>query len=220
MFTGLIEEMGRVKSNLPNGDGYNLTIEADTVLTETKVGDSIAVNGACQTVTAKGVDWFTVYVSKVTAGLTSLGKMRGGTVVNLERAMLSGGRFGGHIVQGHVDGMGQVSGITKDSNGIEVKIDTQSPLMNYIVDKGSITVDGISLTVVDTYSDGFTLYLIPETVENTTIADISINTMVNIEVDILAKYVEKMLSNRFDTESSKSSNDSELMGKLMENGFV
>ena len=167
-----------------------------------------------------GGTWFTVFVSKVTAEITTLGDMRGGIAVNLERAMLSGGRFGGHIVQGHVDGMGQVKRVTSDSKGVEVEIAATGSLMNYIVDKGSVTIDGISLTVVDTTSDGFTLYMIPETIDNTTIIRLIQNSSVNIEVDILAKYVEKMLSNRFAADSSQESNDKELMGKLMENGFV
>ncbi len=216
MFTGLIEEVGTVKSVLENGDGRILVIQAARVLEGTATGDSVAVNGACQTVTAVTKESFSVFVSKVTLGVTTLGKLKTGSPINLERAMTPSSRFGGHIVQGHVDGAGKIKYIKKDSSGVEVSVEAKANIMRYIVSKGSVTVDGISLTVVEALEDTFSLYLIPETIENTIIEEWREGASVNIEVDILAKYVEKMLGGK----NIKDTGDNELMKKLSEEGFI
>ena len=148
MFTGLIEEIGRIARVQRAGDGLNLTIEAVRVLEGTRVGDSICINGACQTVTAIDARTFTVFASAVTAAVTTLGVFAPGRRVNLERAMTPASRFGGHFVQGHVDGRGSVASIEKDRMGMSVSVSAGPELCRYIVEKGSIAVDGVSLTVV------------------------------------------------------------------------
>ncbi|MCL1911560.1 MAG: riboflavin synthase [Leptospirales bacterium] len=213
MFTGLIEETGLVKSIRRQGDGYLLEIGAERVLEKTAIGDSISINGACQTVTEISSVSFTVFVSKVTASLTTLGDFASGRRVNLERAMTPSSRFGGHIVQGHIDAMGTVSSLVKDSEGLQAVIEAAPEVMRYVVDRGSVALDGISLTVVSASNKGFTLYLIPETLNNTVISDWKKGSRVNIEVDILAKYVEKMLKGGEDKEDS-------LKKALLEGGFM
>jgi len=213
MFTGLIEETGLVKSIKRQGEGYLLEIEAGKVLEKTAIGDSISINGACQTVTEMSSASFTVFVSKVTASLTTLGDFKSGRRVNLERAMTPSSRFGGHIVQGHVDGTGVVSSLLKDSDGLQAVVEADQEVTRYIVAKGSVALDGISLTVVSTSNRGFTLYLIPETLNNTIISDWKQGSRVNIEVDILAKYVEKMLNGGKNKEES-------LKKALYEGGFI
>lgn len=216
MFTGLIEEVGTVESLSEKSDGRILTLRAQRVTGDAKKGDSIAINGACQTVTDLGDGVFSVFVSKVTLSVTTLGSLQKGSPVNMERAMTPASRFGGHIVQGHVDGVGQVRRITRDSSGVAIEVAAGKDLMKYIVSKGSITVDGISLTVVEAFDDGFSLYLIPETIGNTIINEWKEGSDVNLEVDILAKYVEKMLR----APGNKESGDAELMKKLSEEGFL
>lgn len=217
MFTGLIEELGKVAAVSRTGDGMLLSVDAAGVLAGTRIGDSICINGACQTVTALDDRSFTVFVSTVTASVTTLGSFAPGRKVHLERAMTPASRFGGHFVQGHVDGTGTVEAVEKDSMGMRVRVAVAPDLGRYIVAKGSIAVDGVSLTVVSCTDKGFTLYLIPETLVNTAVAEWKPGSVVNIEVDILAKYVERML--RFGTRDA-SSGDRELMKKLMEEGFA
>ncbi len=217
MFTGLVEEIGKVKALKKVGDGYELTVSAKIVIEDVKIGDSISINGACQTVISFSADYFTVFVSKITAKITSLGSFFAGESVNLERAMTPMSRFGGHIVQGHIDGMGQILRINKDASGLEVIIQVNPSIMKYVVSKGSITVDGISLTVVSAESDQFSLYLIPETLDKTIIGKWKTQSKVNIEVDILSKYVEKMLKNE---KNELSSNDNSLKNSLYEAGFM
>ena len=218
MFTGLIEEIGVVKHIARQGDGYLLEVSAKAVLDGTRIGDSISINGACQTVTELSGKSFTVFVSKVTASLTTLGDFTAGRRVNLERAMTPLSRFGGHIVQGHVDNRARIIDIVKDSQGIEVKLEASAELMHYIVAKGSVTVDGISLTVVTVSQNGFSLYLIPETLEKTIISDWKKGGHVNIEVDILIKYVEKMLASK--SQKNGDVNDGKLLKALAEGGFL
>ena len=213
MFTGLIEETGLVKSIKRQGDGYLLEISAEKVLEKTAIGDSISINGACQTVTEIYPTSFTVFVSKVTVSITTLGDFIPGRRVNLERAMTPSSRFGGHFVQGHVDALGTVSSLVKDSDGLQAVIDADPEVMRYIAAKGSVALDGISLTVVSVSNKGFTLYLIPETLNNTIISDWKKGNKVNIEVDILAKYVEKMLKGGENKEDA-------LKKALYEGGFI
>ncbi|MCU0821407.1 MAG: riboflavin synthase [Spirochaetes bacterium] len=216
MFTGLIEEIGTVKSIKGSGGGVHITVKADKVIEGTKTGDSITVDGACQTVTDIGTDGFTVFASRVTCDVTTLGSMKSGSRVNLERAISPSSRFGGHIVQGHVDGTGIIKNISKDQNGTTVEISAHKDILRYIVAKGSVTVDGISLTVVSLTESGFTLYLIPETMKNTTLPEKGRGSVVNIEVDILAKYVERMLGAGVGADSR----DENLKRKLFEEGFI
>ncbi len=221
MFTGLIEEIGRVMSTGRAGDGLLLTIAADEVLEGTRVGDSICINGACQTVTAIDGRSFTVFVSSVTASVTTLGAFAPGRRVNLERAMTPSSRFGGHFVQGHVDGRGRIGKIEKDSMGMRVNITVAPELGRYIVEKGSIAVDGVSLTVVSLIEGGCTLYFIPETLLNTAVSEWKPGDEVNVEVDVIAKYVERSLQSiKTGGSRGEPSGDGSLMKKLMEGGFV
>ena len=214
MFTGLIEEIGKIRKIKVSGEGRYITVTAQKVLGDVKIGDSITVDGACQTVTEFGDDSFTVFASKVTCDVTTLGSLNEGSNVNLERAMSPASRFGGHIVQGHVDGKGKIDSISKDSNGVRIDISAPDDILKYIVEKGSVTVDGISLTVVSLINSGFDLYIIPETISSTTLSEKKPGDEVNIEVDILAKYVEKMLGN------SSTDRDKVLKRKLFEEGFM
>ncbi|PKL15681.1 MAG: riboflavin synthase [Spirochaetae bacterium HGW-Spirochaetae-5] len=199
MFTGLIEETGSVLGIKSSGEGKILEIAASKVLEGTKKGDSISINGACQTVTELSAKSFSVFVSRVTLDITTLGSFTPGRSVNLERALTLSSRLGGHIVQGHVDIRGKVKNIKKDIKGVEIEI---------------------SLTVVSTSGNDFKLYLIPETIENTVIKDWKAGTDVNIETDILARYVEQMLKYGKGKPDNDTENDANFMGKLMENGYV
>lgn len=221
MFTGLIEETGRVAGVVRAGGGINITIGCERVLEGVRTGDSICINGACQTVTAADRGSFTVFASAVTASITTLGSFTPGRRVNLERAMTPGSRFGGHFVQGHVDGRGRIDRIDKDAMGMSVRITAAPVVLRYIVEKGSVAVDGISLTVVSCDNAGFTLYLIPETMGNTIASGWKTGDEVNIEPDILAKYVERMLQpGNAGTGHGEDGNESGLMRKLAEGGFA
>jgi riboflavin synthase len=221
VFTGLIEETGSVLSVRNSGEGTILEIGADKVLDGTKRGDSISINGACQTVTGISNKSFSVFVSRVTLDITTLRDFKPGRIVNLERALTLSSRLGGHIVQGHVDLRGTIRNIKKDVKGVEVEITVSGGYMKYIVEKGSITVDGISLTVVSSDGSGFKLYLIPETIENTIINTWKHGTEVNIETDIMARYVEQILKyGKLNPDENKSSMEANFMNKLLENGFI
>lgn len=220
MFTGLIEEVGAVKGLTARADGAFLEVGCSRVLEGTRIGDSIAINGACQTVTSLGSAAFTVFVSKVTLSLTTLGSFAPGTRVNLERAMLPDSRFGGHLVQGHVDGVGTVVSRVKDQSGLTVTVAAPDELLRYLVPRGSVAVDGVSLTVVSTGKGSFGLYLIPETLKNTIIPGWQDGNRVNIEVDIIAKYVEHMLgAHRGDRAQEAGSSDASLKDALHKAGY-
>ncbi len=221
MFTGLIEETGIVAGLKEAGEGKILEVRASEVLKGTKRGDSISINGACQTVVDMSADTFSVFVSRVTLSITSLGEFKPGRIVNLERALTLSSRLGGHIVQGHVDFTGNVKKISKDSQGVELDISVPEKDMKFIVEKGSIAVDGISLTVVSADKDGFRLYLIPETLANTNIRSWKTGDRVNLETDILARYVERIiLFGRIEQGSDNAANDESLLKKLAENGYL
>ncbi|MCX8124287.1 MAG: riboflavin synthase [Spirochaetes bacterium] len=211
MFTGIIEEIGIVQWLKPSANGKLISINARTVIEGTKIGDSIAIDGACQTVTDIGDDYFTVFASNVTLGITTLGKFTSGTRVNLERALQPTGRLGGHLVQGHVDATGTIVAMKKLTDGLHVSLAVPESISMFIVPKGSIAVDGISLTVVDK-KNTVELYCIPETIANTTLAQKKQGDYVNIEVDVIAKYVYYMLQ-------SFKGGDSSLEKKLKEEGF-
>ncbi|HOP63958.1 MAG TPA: riboflavin synthase [Spirochaetota bacterium] len=221
MFTGLIEETGSVVSIKESGEGKILEVKGDMVLRETKRGDSISINGACQTVVSMTENTFSVFVSRVTLAVTTFGDFKPGRIVNLERALTLSTRLGGHIVQGHVDFTGKVKKISRDSQGVEIDISVSEANMKYIVEKGSIAVDGISLTVVEIEKEGFRLYLIPETLEVTNIGSWKNGDIVNIETDILARYVERILQfGRIEQGDEPGANDESLLKKLAENGYL
>jgi riboflavin synthase len=195
LFTGIIEEKGTVKSKTGAGASAGaIEVSASKVLEGTRIGDSICVSGACLTVVEISHSSFTVEVMPETLRSTTLGEMSARSPVNLERALSTGGRLGGHIVNGHVDGVGRVSGVRREENAVLIEVRVPNALANYIVAKGSVAVDGISLTVVSAKRDVFTASVIPHTLEGTTLGDASAGTRVNIEVDIIAKYVEAMMS--------------------------
>ena len=189
MFTGIVEEMGEVAAL----DGSRLRIRARTVLEDVRLGDSIAVNGCCLTLVAQGDGWWEADVSEETFARTSLRGITVGSPLNLERSVRLADRLGGHMVQGHVDGVGEVLAPVPD---LQVRIPTE--LMRYVVEKGSITVDGVSLTVVTPTADTFTVAIIPHTSAVTTLGAKQPGDRVNIEVDVLAKYVERLLADRLD----------------------
>ncbi len=194
MFTGIIEELGTVSAVEHQGDAIRLTIEAGLVLSDAQLGDSIAVNGCCLTVVSHdGVQW-TADVMQETLDKTSLLGVQPGDAVNLERAVTAEKRLGGHIVQGHVDGVGHVVARSPSEHWELVEISVPERLARYLVDQGSITVDGVSLTVVEAREAAFTVSLIPETLARTTLGRRQPGDRVNLEVDILAKHVEKLLA--------------------------
>ena len=189
MFTGIVEEIGTVATISSNG----MTVHAEKVMSDLKLGDSIAVNGACLTAVSIGDGEFSVDLSPETMRRTSLGDLSADSVVNLERALSASDRMGGHIVQGHVDGTGRVTSTKDDGDSVIYRVRAPSKLMPYIVEKGFIAVDGISLTVVKVGTSSFTLAVIPYTLHNTNLQTLSVGARVNLEADILAKYVENLL---------------------------
>lgn len=193
MFTGIIEEVGQIAGIKRQGDFAVLTINGSKVLTDAQLGDSIAVNGVCLTVTEFSPTHFCADVMAETLYRTSLGELRTGSPVNLERAMAANGRFGGHIVSGHIDGIGEIVSITPADNAVWYKIKTEPKIMRYIIEKGSITIDGISLTVVDCDAEHFRVSIIPHTIANTNLGSKKVGAIVNLENDVVGKYVEKLL---------------------------
>ena len=188
MFTGIVEEIGSIKTI----ESDRLDITASVVLDDLKPGDSVSVNGACLTVTNLHESYFSVNIVPETIRRTNLGQLCVDSGVNLERAIQAAGRFGGHIVQGHVDTTGRVISIEKDAEALLIAITTPDSYMKYIVEKGFITVDGTSLTVVNCEKSIFTVTIVPYTKENTIFGSIKVDDSVNLEVDILAKYVESL----------------------------
>lgn len=193
MFTGIVEERGRVASITQLEDAARLEIEGSVVLGDTRPGDSIAVNGVCLTVVDHRPDSFTADVMRETLVRSSLGSLEAGSPVNLERAARLDSRLGGHLVQGHVDGTGAVLDIHAEPNWTIMRIGLPGELNRYVVEKGSITVDGVSLTVVAVDETSFTVSLIPTTLFETTLGARQVGDRVNLEVDAIAKYVEKLL---------------------------
>jgi riboflavin synthase len=195
MFTGIVEELGTVARVEDQGDAVRLTVRAATALDGTALGDSIAVNGCCLTVAgidSEGSTW-TADVMQETLDMTSLAGVRAGDTVNLERALTAERRLGGHLVQGHVDGVGVVAHRTTSKHWEVVEISLPAELARYVVPKGSITVDGVSLTVVTVRPDSFTVSLIPETLARTTLGIREVGDRVNLETDVIARHVEKLL---------------------------
>lgn len=210
MFTGIIEEIGVIKEFSKSNDAL-ITVSCQKVLEDVKLGDSIAINGVCQTVVKFDKTSFTVQVSSETLSVTNLANIKAGDKVNLERALTLSARLGGHLVSGHVDGLAKVKNIQKLSDFYNLKFEVDKNLSKYIVKKGSVTINGISLTIANIIQNEFEIAIIPHTFENTTLKGLKIGDFVNIEVDILAKYVEKFLST--------GNNGSIDMNFLKENGF-
>ena len=194
MFTGIVEEMGVIKSIRKGASSAVLEIQAQVVLEDVHIGDSIAVNGVCLTATSFTPTTFTADVMHETLNRSSLANLRPGSRVNLERAMAANGRFGGHIVAGHVDGVGTVLQTRKDDNAIWYTIGAYPEVLRYVVEKGSITIDGISLTVAKVTDADFSISAIPHTVAVTVLQDRKPGDTVNLETDIIGKYVEKLLT--------------------------
>jgi riboflavin synthase len=194
MFTGIIEEMGSVTGIETRADGARLRIGAGALIEGARIGESIAVSGVCLTMVDLAPGEFAADLAAETLRRTTLGQLRSGDPVNLERPLRLDQRLGGHLVQGHVDGVGTVASITTEGDGIWMEIDAPSPLAPYIAEKGSIAVDGISLTVAGVSEGGrFAVALIPHTLAVTTLGRRAVGEGVNLEVDILAKYVERLL---------------------------
>ena len=194
MFTGIVEELGVVDGIEQQTDAVRLTVRGPHVMTDTGLGDSISVNGCCLTVAERDGETFTADVMRETLDKTSLSVLEPGSRVNLERAVTATTRLGGHIVQGHVDAAGELIGRTPSEHWEVVEISLPRELSRYLVDKGSVTVDGISLTVVEVRADSFTVSLIPETLARTTLGFKQSGDLVNLEVDVIAKYVERLVS--------------------------
>lgn len=193
MFTGIIEELGEVKAIVPGAKSFRLTVGAKKILSDLSVGDSVAVNGTCLTAAECTPRGFTADVMPETVRMTSLSGLKPGDRVNLERALPSGGRFGGHIVGGHVDGVGKITAMRKEDNAIVVEIESTESVLKYIVPKGSAAVDGISLTVVSCGQTRFCVSIIPHTAAQTTLGLKKPGDIVNLENDIIGKYVERLL---------------------------
>ena len=200
MFTGIVEELGVVAKISDNA----MTVQASKVTEDLKLGDSIAVNGTCLTAVNFSRTEFSVDLSPETMRRTSLGQLSVGSPVNLERALLATDRMGGHIVQGHVDGTGRVMSSRVDGDSILFRVRVPKRLNPYIVEKGFVAVDGISLTVVKRGASSFTLAVIPYTLKNTNLASVSVGDRVNLEADILAKYVESLLDRKYGTGDKQS----------------
>lgn len=202
LFTGIIEEIGTIEEVLARTQSLQLTIAASKVLEDVRLGDSIAVNGVCLTVTSFTAERFTVDVMPETFQDTSLSKVNRGSKVNLERAMAANGRFGGHFVSGHVDGVGVISGKKQVENALYVDITYPSELAPYLMPKGSVALDGTSLTIFYVSEKELTISLIPHTQEETILAGKAIGDSVNIECDMLAKYVERMMNRKAEKPAS------------------
>lgn len=194
MFTGIVEELGQLES-LEDG---RLRIAATRVVEDASIGDSIAVNGCCLTVVAFGDDWWEADVSDETISRTSIRSLESGDGINLERAVKMSDRLGGHLVQGHVDGVGEIVEPVPD-----LRVRVPESLTRYLVEKGSVTVDGVSLTVVDALDDGFTVAIIPHTADVTTLGARRPGDLVNIEVDVMAKYVERLMAAYAETGATR-----------------
>ena len=194
MFTGIVEEIGSIESIQTSSDAIQLKIKAQKILSDTAIGDSISVNGVCLTVTTFNKDNFSVDVMPETVKATSLKYLSNGSKVNLERAMSANGRFGGHFVTGHVDGIGKVIKRKPVSNAIYYEIEADTRLLNLMILKGSIAVDGTSLTIFGLTDTSFTISLIPHTLSETVLGEKYVGDIVNLECDMLAKYMNKYAS--------------------------
>ncbi|KAF6580147.1 riboflavin synthase [Paenibacillus sp. S33] len=221
MFTGLVEEVGRIQTISKSGEAMVLGISGSVVLGDLKIGDSVSVNGVCLTAIQIGTKDFKVDVMPETFRSSNLKELRSGSRVNLERAMAASGRFGGHIVQGHVDGTGTIRGVTSDQNAVVFEIEPKNQtLFKYILLKGSITIDGISLTVAQRTRDTFAVSIIPHTLSETALQAKREGDTVNIECDILGKYVEQLLNYRGAAEAERVEEAPLSLDYLAKHGFA
>ncbi|SFJ72278.1 riboflavin synthase alpha chain [Terrisporobacter glycolicus] len=215
MFTGIIEEIGIIKNVKKNNKSSIITIQGKKIFEDISIGDSISVNGVCLTVTTFSNEIFTADVMNETLSRSSLSSLQNGSYVNLERAMSASGRFGGHIVSGHIDGTGKIIKIKRDDNAIWYTVTVEDNLIKYIVEKGSIAIDGISLTVANVNENSFSVSIIPHTSQETILSHRLVGDIVNIENDIIGKYVEKLIT----FEKNKKDESNITMDFLINNGF-
>lgn len=213
MFTGIVEEIGIIKSV----QSKVITVKANKIFEDLHLGDSVAVNGACLTVSSFDNKIFNADVTQETLNRTNLGSLKNGSMVNLERAMTLSGRFGGHIVSGHIDGEGSIKSMKKDDNAVLLTIEAPNHLMKYIVEKGSVAVDGISLTVAGLDNNSFSIAVIPHTLKETVLYYKKEGDKVNIENDVIGKYVERLLTFKEDNNIDKKQGIT--MEFLLKNGF-
>lgn len=218
MFTGIIETVGKLAAITPKGDDISITVNSGKLdMSDVKLGDSIATNGVCLTVVAMTENSYTADLSLETLQMTGFADYQVGDKVNLEKAMLPTTRFGGHIVSGHVDGVGIIVERNQVGRSIEFWVELPEELTKYVAHKGSITVDGISLTVNDLRKQAFKLTIVPHTSDETTINNFQVGTKVNLEVDVLARYMERLLQGNSSTEKKESALTMEF---LQQNGFA
>lgn len=218
MFTGLVAELGQVRQLQRQGASYHLTVGAKKVLNNLKIGDSVAVNGVCLTVVRMDEGSFTADVMPETVRLTNIGQLKNGGRVNLERTLRLCDGLDGHIVSGHVEGLGTIVSREPDGIAVVVTVEAEPRLLKYVLPKGSIAIDGISLTVTAVTDNSFSVSIIPHTAAETTLGFKTVGDVVNLETDIIGKYVERMLS--WDKQHGKSREAGLSMDSLLENGFM
>jgi len=216
MFTGLIEEIGKVEVIIKSAKSARISIKADKILKGIKVGDSISTNGVCLTVTSFSRNNFTVDVMAETMRKSNLNEITPGGTVNLERALCVGDRLGGHIVSGHIDGIGTIKNYAQEDNAVWITVTTTTEILKFIVDKGSISIDGVSLTVAYVDDTKFKVSIIPHTKDKTTLLYKKANEQVNLECDVIGKYIERFLGVREHTTAKKNID----LNFLSENGFI
>ena len=221
MFTGLVEEIGTVLAISASKEGAELAIGAKTVLSGLKIGDSIAVDGPCLSVTSFNQRGFSAFAMAETLKKTTLGELKAGDKVHLERALALGGRLGGHLVSGHIDTVVTVSGRRSQGSAVLLEISCPRELLAYIVPKGSVAINGVSLTVIETSPGGFSVGLIPQTLATTTLGALKIGAKINLEADLIGKYVENILQYRFGAPQEAAKKDDNItMNLLQEKGFL
>ena len=218
MFTGIIESVGQVQSVQPVGGDVRLKIQTKLDMSDVHLGDSIATNGICLTVIEFGEDWYAADVSRESLHRTTLGQWKAGQTVNVEKAMLPTTRFGGHIVSGHVDGLGEITLVREDARSLYFEVTAPVELAKYLAEKGSVTVDGISLTINHLRGNVISLNLIPHTADRTNIGSWKQGMQVNLEGDVLARYIERLMLGDKAAEQTDTSNIS--MDFLAQNGFL
>lgn len=213
MFTGLVEEIGTIQAIKKGANSSRLTIQGEIIFQDLKLGDSVMVNGICLTVASHFANTFTADVMHETLQRSSLGNLKIGNLVNLERAMPANGRFGGHIVSGHIDGTGVITKIKKDDNAIWYTIKADDKILKYIVEKGSIAIDGTSLTIADVTTNSFSVSIIPHTLKFTIFFEKAVGDKVNLENDLVGKYIEKFMGYS-QTQKPQSSITKEFLTKF------
>lgn len=219
MFTGIVEEVGTIQSVKKGAKSCILTIGCHDVLEQTKIGDSIMTDGVCLTATTVGNRYFTADVMAETLNRSALGKLKAGDKVNLERAMPANGRFDGHMVAGHIDGVGIITDRRRDDNAVWYTIETAPPVLEGIVEKGSIALSGISLTVASVGPKSFDVSIIPHTLEVTSLGTKKIGDAVNLECDMVGKYIQKWCDNHFKTQPENSQNEGLTLDFLEQCGY-